>query len=204
MSNTAPERGADIPVWDRFVRVGHWMLAAAFLIAYVTEDDLLTIHVWAGYVALAIVLMRIVWGFVGPQHARFRDFLYSPLDGWRYLTDLLRGRARRYLGHSPAGATMVYALLVGVLATTISGLFVYAYEEHAGPLAAFVTQTSTPTITDDEHSKSEADEVWEEIHEVLANVTLALVGLHIAGVVLASLAHRENLLRAMISGRKRP
>ncbi len=197
-------------MWDRFVRVGHWVLAAAFLVAYLTEDDLLTIHVWAGYVALAIVLLRIGWGFIGPPNARFRDFLYSPHEAWRYLIDLARGRAVRHLGHSPAGALMVYALLLGVAATTISGLVVYAYEEHAGPLAGFVTRHDTPVGSDSgdggtrRESKDGAEDFWEELHEVLANLTLALVALHIGGVLLASVAHRENLVRAMVTGKKRP
>ena len=193
-------------MWDRFVRVAHWLLAAAFLIAYLTEDDLLTIHVWAGYVALAIVLLRIVWGFVGPPHARFRDFLYAPSDAWRYLLDLLRGRAKRHLGHSPAGAIMVYALLFGVAATTASGLVVYAYDKHAGPLAGIVAHPTGPVgkPVGDASGEDAAEEFWEEVHEAFANLTLALVALHVGGVLFASLSHRENLVRAMFTGTKRP
>src|SRR5512139_1769556 len=86
-----------ILVWDRFVRVGHWLIAGGFLVAYLTEDDLLTVHVWAGYLVGAVVCLRIVWGFIGPKHARFGDFLYSPRQALRYLNDVVHRRAKRYL-----------------------------------------------------------------------------------------------------------
>ncbi len=205
MSSTIqPTESTEVKVWDRFVRVGHWLLAGGFLVAYFTEDDFLTVHVWAGYLVGTIVCLRIIWGFVGSRHARFRDFLYSPRQAFTYLRDTLRGRAKRYLGHSPAGAVMVYALLVAVLATTGSGLMVYAYDKHAGPLADAVAQQYAGMTKKERHQASEAaEDFWEETHEVLANLTLFLVVLHIAGVAFSSLAHRENLVRAMITGRKR-
>jgi cytochrome b len=197
-------RPTEVRVWDRFVRIGHWLLAGAFIVAYLTEDDWMTTHVWAGYLAGAIVLLRIVWGFVGPEHARFRDFLFAPARALGYLTELLRGRARRYIGHSPAGAAMVFALLIGVAATTGSGLMVYAYDKHAGPLAGIVASQYQGLSKAERHRAYErAEDFWEEAHEVLANLTLFLVVLHVGGVVLASVAHRENLVRAMFTGRKR-
>jgi cytochrome b len=194
----------EIPVWDRIVRIGHWLLAGAFLTAYLTEDDWLTTHVWAGYLAGAVVVLRIVWGFVGSPHARFRDFLFAPAQSLRYLGELLRGRARRYIGHSPAGAVMVFALLIGVALTAGSGLMVYAYDKHAGPLAGVVAGQYKGLAKAERHRAYErAEDFWEETHEVLANLTLFLVVLHIGGVTLASVAHRENLVRAMFTGRKR-
>jgi cytochrome b len=202
-------RASEVPVWDRFVRIGHWLLAGAFLAAYFTEDDWLTTHVWAGYLAGTIVVLRIVWGFVGSPHARFRDFLFAPAQSLRYLGALLRGRARRYLGHSPAGAAMVFALLFGVAATAGSGIMAYAYDKHAGPLAGVVSHHYR-ALSEQGLSKAErhrayerAEDFWEDAHELLANLTLLLVGLHVGGVALASLAHRENLVRAMLTGRKR-
>src|SRR5690242_5061074 len=94
---------ADARVWDPFMRSAHWMIVAGFAVAYLTEDDLLPVHVWAGYVVGGLVLARILWGFAGPRHARFSDFLYPPRAVVSYLVDLLRFRAPRYLGHSPAG-----------------------------------------------------------------------------------------------------
>jgi len=199
-----PIESASVTVWDRFVRVGHWLLAGGFLVAYLTEDDLLTPHVWAGYLTLAIVVLRVGWGFIGTPHARFSDFVYSPRLIFSYLRDLLRGRARRYLGHSPAGAAMVYALLIGVLLTGASGVMVYAYDKHAGPLAGVVASQYRDMTRSDRHRAYErAEDFWEETHEVLANLTLFLVVLHLGGVALASVAHRENLVRAMVTGRKR-
>jgi cytochrome b len=207
-----------IPVWDRFVRVAHWALVAAFAVAYVTEDDALTVHVWAGYAVGAIVVMRIVWGFVGPQYARFGDFLYRPGVVIGYLGALVRLRGRRYLGHSPAGGAMVILLILALLATVGSGLWLYAVEDNRGPLAGIVMSANapeTPTADnrfsagreedDDEHSSTHEreDGALKEIHEVLANLTLLLVFLHIGGVLLASFVHRENLPRAMITGTKR-
>ncbi|MEZ5550875.1 MAG: cytochrome b/b6 domain-containing protein [Pseudomonadales bacterium] len=193
------------PVWDLFVRFGHWILAAAFLIAYFTEDDLMTVHTWAGYLTASVVVLRILWGFVGSPHARFRDFLFTPRQAWHYLIDLLRGRADRHIGHSPAGAVMVYALLIGVLLTGVSGMMVYAYEEQAGPLAgAVASQYHGLTDRERERAFDRAEDFWEEAHELTANLTLLLVLLHIGGVLLASFAHRENLIASMVSGNKRP
>jgi cytochrome b len=183
----------EVRVWDPMVRYGHWLLVAAFLVAYFTEDDLLTVHVWAGYLVGVIVVVRVLWGLVGSEHARFSDFMYGPRQALSYFIDLLRGRAKRYIGHSPAGAAMVFAMLVGLAMTVWSGLVVYAYDKHSGPLASWVRPDASKSV----------EEFWEETHEVLANVTLALVLLHVGGVVVASFVHRENLVRAMIKGNKR-
>ena len=216
---SAAREPADMPVWDSFVRAAHWTIAIGFLIAYVTEDDLLTVHVWAGYVVGALVLMRVVWGFVGPRHARFADFVYGPRTVFVYLWDLVRFSARRYVGHSPAGGAMVVALLLLLGGTVASGLVVYADEHGAGPLAPYFAQRSSATapgeadasVRDRDEGKDrdrgekreKRESAYEDIHEVLANVTLAFVIVHILGVVLASFVHRENLARAMITGRKR-
>lgn len=105
------QENATIRIWDPFVRLSHWILVAAFFIAYFSEDDLLSLHVWAGYVLGVIVLLRIVWGVVGPRHARFSDFLYRPTEVMTYMRELLSFRGKRYLGHSPVGGAMVVTLL---------------------------------------------------------------------------------------------
>lgn len=208
----------EVRVWDLFVRVFHWTVAIGFFVAYFTEDGPITLHVWAGYVVGALALMRILWGFVGPQHARFSDFVWPPGVVLRYLRDLIMLRSRRYLGHSPGGGAMVIALLIGLLVTVGSGLVLYALEDNAGPLAGIIggapTQEAPAVVreeaVEDKHEEGGyergegPEELWEEAHEILANLTLVLVILHIAGVFLASYAHRENLTRAMLTGRKRP
>lgn len=201
-----------VRVWDRFVRVFHWTLAGAFFVAYFTEDDLLTLHAWAGYLVGALIVLRVIWGFVGPRHARFTDFLYSPWKAWRYLLALLTFRAERHLGHSPAAGAMVFALLAGLALTVWSGLETYAIEEGLGPLAgpaAVERQASSASslliLASDETAKSGdgGDSIWEAVHEAISNLMFIFVLLHIGGVVVASLVHRENLVRAMITGDKR-
>ncbi|MHC4094101.1 MAG: cytochrome b/b6 domain-containing protein [Planctomycetota bacterium] len=201
-----------VRVWDIFVRSSHWVVAAAFFVAYLTEDDLLLLHVWAGYLLGALVVLRVLWGVVGPRHARFTDFVYRPGKVLGYLRDLALFRAPRYLGHSPAGGAMAIALWIGLLAAVWSGLELYAVEEGRGPLAAVSAPrveanaslfASARANEDREDEENEAGDFWEEVHEVLANLVLLLVVLHIGGVALASLVHRENLARAMVTGMKR-
>ena len=198
-----------IRVWDAFVRLFHWSVAVGFFVAYFTEDGPLTLHVWAGYVVGVLVVLRIVWGFIGPEHARFASFIFPPGTVLRYLWDLLLGRGKRYLGHSPGGGAMVLVLLIGLLGTVGTGLVLYAIEDNAGPLAPFVSSAS-PSGQAQPAMEREGDEgvegsgeIWEELHEVIANVVLVLVILHVAGVLLASFVHHENLTRAMVTGRKR-
>lgn len=186
--NGAPR---EVYVWDPFVRLFHWTLVIAFTVAYVlTDEDVLKIHVWSGYVVGALVVARVIWGFVGPEHARFTDFVYAPGASLRYVRDLILFKAERHLGHSPGGGAMVVTLLVFLAATVITGLVVYGGDQQAGPLAGMFTK--------------EFGESFEGVHELIANITLALVLAHISAVILASFVFRENLPRAMFTGYKRP
>ena len=147
-------------------------------------------HVWAGYVVGALVVARgAAGGSPRPVTRASRIFLYDPAATFRYVRDLILLRGRRYLGHSPGGGYMVVALLVLITATVVTGLIVYGGDQQAGPLAGMVTKAT--------------GEEMEEVHEVIANIALALVFLHIAAVVFASFAHRENLARSMVTGYKR-
>ena len=203
-----------VRVWDPVVRIGHWALLAAFTVAYLTEHDLLTTHVWAGYVVGAIVLLRVVWGFIGPRHARFSDFVQGPVRVLTYLRDLLLLRARRHLGHSPAGGAMVIALLLSLAVTVITGVALYGAEKHAGPLKGFFAAGApTAGVIGSARAEERAsarpgkaehkENLLEETHGFFANLTLILVILHVLGVFLAMAAHRENLIWAMITGDKR-
>jgi len=180
-----------VTVWDPLVRLFHWSLVSAFFIAYFTEDDLLDLHVYAGYFIAGLLTFRLIWGFVGSRHARFSDFVKRPGEVWRYLKSIVTRHPKRYLGHNPAGGAMVIALLVSLLLTTVSGIAIYGAGESAGPLAA---------------SLSGIGDFWadalEETHEFFANATLALVFFHVLGVLMASFQHQENLVKAMVDGRK--
>lgn len=183
---------SEIKVWDPLVRSLHWLLVAAFTVAYVSEEDLLDWHVWAGYTVAAVVLIRLVWGLIGTRHARFSDFVTGPRTALSYLADTAKLRARRYLGHNPIGGAMVIALLLSLVLTTATGIGIYGVEHQAGPLAGWL---------------GSAGDRWEGLlegaHEFFANFTLVLVFVHVAGVLIESLIHRENLVKAMITGRKR-
>ncbi len=169
---------ATVKVWDPFIRIFHWSLATLFVVAYLTGDEIEQVHIAAGYTIAGLVALRIVWGIVGPSHARFASFVRSPRDVLVYMRDMAGFRAPRYLGHNPAGAAMIVALLVTLIATATTGIM----------------------MTNDAFWGAK----WvEEVHEVCANLTVGLVVFHVIGVLVASFEHRENLVKAMITGRKR-
>jgi cytochrome b len=198
-----------VRVWDPLVRIGHWVLVAAFATAYLTEGEPEWLHSWAGYAIAGTVALRILWGFAGPRRARFSDFVTGPGRVIAYLRDLAAGRAERHLGHSPAGGAMTLALLAALSITALTGMATLAVEEGRGPLAGIVTAQTLPAwameMEEDEHelsARGEEADALEEIHELAANATLVLIALHVAGVLWASRVHGENLARAMLTGRK--
>lgn len=174
----APARVETVRVWDPLVRVFHWSLVAAFFGAYVLGDDGGALHQALGYTVLGLVGFRLAWGIVGGRYARFARFVPSPQRLVAYLKDVVAHREVRYLGHNPAGAAMIVALLVALVGTGVTGWL----------------------LTTDAFWGSDT---MADIHGALANGTLGLVGFHVAGVVFSSLRHRENLVRAMFTGRKR-
>ncbi|MBT6119515.1 MAG: cytochrome B [Rhodospirillaceae bacterium] len=163
-----------VKVWDPLVRVLHWSLATAFALAFATGESIESLHLLAGYAVLVIVGLRALWGLVGTPHARFDDFVPNLGKLLAYVRDLAAGRAERYVGHNPAGGAMVVLLLAILLGTAASGVLTL----YGG-------------------------DAFEELHEGFANANLALVLVHIAGVLVSSRLHRENLVRAMITGHKR-
>ena len=180
-----------VRVWDPLVRLFHWGLVAGFAAAYLSGDDWLRVHVIAGYVVAGLVTFRLVWGFVGSRHARFSDFVRPPATVMAYLKAMVGFRARRHVGHNPAGGAMVVALLLSLAATVVSGMALYGHQEFLGPLA-FLTSGLPDS----------AGGVLKEVHEFFADLSVTLVVLHLAGVVFASIQHRENLVRAMLTGWK--
>lgn len=167
-----------ILVWDLPVRLGHWLLASGFVLAWLTSEseELRLVHALAGGAVVGVVLFRVVWGLVGTRHARFAGFVRGPGAAFGYLRGLLTGRAPHATGHNPAGGWAIVALLALGLLSGASGWL--TYNEIGG-------------------------EVFGELHEGLATAMLVLVLVHLAGVVVGSLAHRENLARAMFTGLKR-
>jgi cytochrome b len=162
-------------------------------VAYLSGDDLQSLHVYAGYTVSALIAFRLLWGFVGSKHAGFSDFVRGPSTVLNYLKDAARLRAPRYLGsylgHNLAGGAMVVALLIALVVTVVSGMARYGATDFAGPLAGLFRG-------------KEAADTLEGIHAFAANFTLFLVVLHLIGVSFSSLEHRENLVKAMITGRK--
>ncbi len=181
-----------IRVWDPLVRIFHWSLVISFFVAYFTEEDLLDLHVYVGYLIIGLVLFRLVWGVVGSTHARFSDFVCRPSMVVAYLKDVVKFRASRYLGHNPGGGAMIIALLLMLVLTSITGLALYGGEESLGPLVGMMASAGEQWV-----------EALEEMHEFFANFALLLVFLHVAGVIIASLQHHENLVCSMITGYKR-
>ncbi len=191
-------------VWDPLVRVFHWSLVAAFAVAWFTAEELSTVHEIAGYVVAGLVAFRLVWGLIGSRYARFAQFLKGPAATAAYLTDMVRGKERRYLGHNPAGAAMIVVLLLTLSGTALSGWLMAEPERLA--LLPEMPQIVTAAWADEEAGADVGDgggEAIKEVHEVLANLMLLLVALHVGGVVLASFRHHENLARAMVTGEKR-
>lgn len=181
----------EVRVWDPFVRIFHWSLVLTFTIAYVTGEELAVLHNNAGYAVLGLVLLRIVWGFIGSRYARFRDFVYSPAEVRGFLRDTLRHSAQRYHGHNPAGGAMIIVMLLSLFITAVTGIAFYGIEAGAGPLAMLA---GSPEWT---------KEMLEEVHEFFANLMVLLVVVHVIGVIVESRLHHENLVKSMWNGRKR-
>lgn len=210
-------------VWDRLVRIFHWSLVLLFCLSYLSGEEEHWIHSYSGYAIFTLISLRVVWGFIGSEHARFVDFVYSPHIVARYLVSLASGSPKRYLGHNPAGGLMVITLLLALFATTLSGMKLYAVEEGKGPFAGEITvghraYASSGDHDDDddygdgkyknrvyeskEHDNEDEEEFWEEVHETSVNALLFLIATHIAGVLFSSWRHKENLVKAMITGNK--
>jgi cytochrome b len=169
---------ATVQVWDPLVRLCHWTLAAGFILTFLTEEGDLA-HQVAGYIAAGAVTLRLLWGLVGSEHARFTSFVPTPRRLVAHFGDLLRGRDRRYVGHNPAAGAMALTLLGLTLFLGVTGWM----------------------MTTDQYYGAE----WlEVVHEGAAWLGLGLVCTHVVAALYESVRHRENLPWAMVTGRKRP
>lgn len=175
---TASARPGRVKVWDPVVRLFHWTVALGCIANLTVLREIKPVHRYVGYVVLAAVAVRLAWGFIGSRHARFGDFVAGPRRTLVYLRALIRGREPRYVGHNPAGALMMVALIVLVGVCGVTGWMM--------GLDAFW------------------GERWvEALHESAANVILIMAGLHVLAALVESWRHRENLVLAMVTGFKR-
>jgi cytochrome b len=174
-----------IKVWSLPTRLLHWVLACSFAVAFytATSEMMRNIHVYAGYIAGAVIVVRWFYGFLMKDFSAFRRFPPNLGAGFAYITNILTGKAKRYLGHNPAGALAIYAILTLGSFTIITGYM--SFNEIVLPFG----------LIDEDRIK--------DFHKFVADAWLGVVGLHIIGVVVGSLAHRENLVLAMITGYKR-
>jgi cytochrome b len=195
----ASVQAVEVRVWDPLIRVVHWLLAAAILVDWFTDEPL-WMHTWLGYFAAALIVLRIIWGFAGPENGRFVSFVRGPRMVFDYLAGLVRFSSKRYLGHSPAGGAMIVALLIMIAATVGTGMANLAADRGEGPLSGVVAKVERTARVP---GQRRPPLLMKQVHETVANITLVLVVLHVFGVALASFAHRENLVGAMITGRKR-
>lgn len=166
-----------ILVWDAPTRVFHWLLVISFSAAYLTAESERTreIHVMSGYILLGLIAFRLVWGVTGTRYAQFTSFLFKPRETATYLISMLKATSKDYVGHNPAGSLAVLALLLLGIVTGVTGVLLF--QDIGG-------------------------DTLDEIHEWASDSMLVVVGLHIAGVLVSSLMHRENLVRSMITGYK--
>ncbi|WP_020559041.1 cytochrome b/b6 domain-containing protein [Thiofilum flexile] len=169
-------------VWDFPTRAFHWLLVLSFTGAYISGDSerYRDIHLALGYLFAGLLLFRLIWGFMGTHYARFSEFIYTPKQVVLYLRSLLNPQPIHYVGHNPAGAWMIFILLALGITIALSGISLYW--ELGG--------------------ESVAEDFLEELHEFAANAMLAAVFIHIAGVVVSSVLHKENLPRSMVTGLK--
>lgn len=166
-----------ILVWDAPVRVFHWLLVLCFAGAYLTAESerWRLVHVSLGYTMGGLVAFRLVWGLMGTRYARFSSFLRGPGAVVRYVRAMLRGQPEHHVGHNPAGAIAIVLLLLSSVVIVATGWAIY---------------------------NDVGGNILEDLHEGAGNFMLAVVAVHVAGVVVASRMHKENLVRSMLTGRK--
>ena len=201
-------KATPVSLWDPVVRLTHWAIAAVVLANAVLTEGGSAIHLWAGWAGLGFLALRLIWGLLGPDEARFSAFPPKPLGALAHLAALARGKVRDQRGHNPAGAMMAYALWATLAVLMVSGLVMTGGKTpmQIGDLRAQVAAGDWSVLVDDDANGDDDSplfEAFEEVHEVAGNLILALVLLHLAGVALESRALRRNLVRPMLFGARK-
>lgn len=189
--------------WDALVRFIHWSLVAALIGAYLTGSESNAVHLLSGFAALLLVLGRVVWGFFGSGNALFSSFLVSGEELSRYLKSLSKGQPRRYPGNSPLTGWLSVLMLVAVLVTWFGGYKFYTVKHGLGTVVASASIPEVEQTLVVEPDLAE-EEFWQSFHAVAAYVLLGLIAFHVVFVVWLSRVQRENLLKAMVTGVKKP
>lgn len=198
-------------LWDPVVRLTHWGIASAVLVNALVSDGGSLIHVSLGWLAMALLLMRLVWGVLGPTEARFSAFPPNPVAAVRHMGQLVTGRVDHYPSHNPAGALMAYAFWAALAVVIASGLYLTGGAtpmQVAAEKAAVASGDWSALIKDSDGESSEDEDknlrhTVEEVHDVAANLLLFLAALHVAGVFVESRAMRRNLVKPMVLGDRR-
>ena len=187
------DRQGDTLVWDLGVRVFHWVLVVLLVALWATaesEGDWMGVHRWLGTAVLALVVARLIWGFIGSETARFAKFLKGPRAVIGYFREWRRqGDESLRAGHNPAGGWSVVLLLALLLLQAVTGLFSNDDIFFEGPLSSLVSKALSDRLTG--------------IHHLLFNALLAAVALHVLAVIAYWIFKRNNLVLPMILGRKR-
>lgn len=179
-----------VRVWDLPTRLFHWLTASLFMFLIATGEngDWLERHMQAGYLLSGLILFRLLWGFVGSYHARFWNFVRSPLVAARYLWQMLKGNTQHYAGHNPAGAIMVVVFLFALLLQALTGLVTSDDIFWEGPLYNSVPESVA--------------ELGASIHRSLGELLPFLVLVHVIAVLYHRFRFKDPLIGAMIHGRK--
>ena len=180
-----------VPVWDAFVRCFHWSLVTLFAISVASGKlggEWIVWHMRSGYAILALVVFRLIWGFVGGEYARYTSFLTGPIRGIKFAKGLLGKTPQHVIGHNPVGGWMVVVLLVLLAAQAGLGLFSNDEIATTGPLARYVSDETSITLM--------------SRHRSIGDGLLILVGIHIAAVLFHVFVKKEGIVRAMFNGRK--
>ncbi len=198
----APTRPAPVP-WDLVVRLSHWLIAAAIVANAMMTKGGSVVHVWIGWIAMAVLAIRVAWGLVGSAEARFAAFPLNPAGAITHLRELAAGQVVSHRSHNPAGAMMIYALWASLAVVILTGLTLTGWStpmEVAAQKAAAVSGDWQALAANSQPSSlsRETRHLVEEVHEVMVNLMVVLAAIHVVGVVVESRLTRRNLVVAMI------